>query len=137
MHTQLKIDDALQCVIKILFYSFMEPVDLFKILLLLLYLLSNDLMVDNIVSPEDGETMKDYWLHMVMFKYCNSVFPEVKYTLHAGELTLGLVQPEDLTLHTTLYVAGANRIGHGVDMAYEKKCLFLLNTWLKKYTHRN
>jgi adenosine deaminase len=37
------------------------------------------------------------------------------------ELTLGLVQPEDLTSHINdaVYTAGANRIGHGVDMAYE------------------
>jgi adenosine deaminase/adenosine deaminase CECR1 len=35
----------------------------------------------------------------------------------------GLVQPEDLTSHINdaVYTAGANRIGHGVDMAYESK----------------
>jgi hypothetical protein len=53
----------------------------------------------NIVSPENGETsMKDYWLHMV----CSIIvipFSDVKYALHAGELTLGLVQPEELTAH--------------------------------------
>jgi adenosine deaminase/adenosine deaminase CECR1 len=43
--------------------------------------------------------MKDYWLHMVMFNYCHTKFPDVKYSMHAGELTLGLVQPEDLTSH--------------------------------------
>jgi adenosine deaminase/adenosine deaminase CECR1 len=64
--------------------------------------------------------MKDYWLHMVMFNYCHTKFPDVKYSMHAGELTLGLVQPEDLTSHINdaVYLAGANR-GHGVDMAYE------------------
>jgi adenosine deaminase/adenosine deaminase CECR1 len=59
-------------------------------------------------------------------------FPEVKYTLHAGELTLGLVQPEDLTCTLTmLYIAGANRIGHGVDMD-EKMLIPLLKHMAKK-----
>jgi adenosine deaminase len=42
------------------------------------------------------------------------------------------VQPEDLTSHINdaIYVAGANRIGHGVDMAYEKKPIHYYNTWL-------
>ena len=72
--------------------------------------------------------MKDYWLHMLMFKYLHSLYPDVKYTLHAGELTLGLVPPEELTWHISgaVYTAGANRIGHGVDMAYEANCYDLL-----------
>jgi len=89
----------------------------------------------NIVSPEDGETsMKDYWLHMVMFKYCHSRYPNVKYTMHAGELTLGLVQPEELTWHigAAIYTAGANRIGHGVAIAYEKDSYDLLRYMAKK-----
>jgi hypothetical protein len=47
--------------------------------------------------------------------------------MHAGELTLGLVQPEDLTSHINDCLYGwANRIGHGVDMAYESKSYELL-----------
>jgi adenosine deaminase len=65
---------------------------------------------------------------MLMFKYCHSRYPSVKYTLHAGELTLGLVQPEELTWHISaaVYTAGANRIGHGVDMPYEANCYDLM-----------
>jgi adenosine deaminase/adenosine deaminase CECR1 len=53
--------------------------------------------------------------------------------MHAGELTLGLVQPEDLTSHINdaVYTAGANRIGHGVDMAYESKSYELLRYMAK------
>lgn len=80
----------------------------------------------NILSPEDNEvSMKDYWLHMQMFKYCNALFHDsVKYSMHAGELTEGLVKPEDLMfhIHDAVFVAGAKRIGHGVDMPYEKNC---------------
>jgi adenosine deaminase len=41
--------------------------------------------------------------------------------MHAGELTLGLVRPEDLTWHINdaLFIASAQRIGHGVDLPYE------------------
>jgi adenosine deaminase len=77
--------------------------------------------------------MKDYWLHMVMFNYCHTKFPDVKYSMHAGELTLGLVQPEDLTSHINdaVYTAGPIRIGHGVDMAYESKSYELLRYMAK------
>jgi adenosine deaminase/adenosine deaminase CECR1 len=46
---------------------FMEPVDLFKNLVVAFISASSPLMAGvNIVSPEDGATsMKDYWLHMV------------------------------------------------------------------------
>ena len=138
MHNDLKIDDAnFTMRYQNFVLRFMEPVDLFKNLVVAFISAdSSDLMAGvNIVSPEDGETsMKDYWLHMVMFNYCHSVFPDVKYTLHAGELTLGLVQPEDLTWHINdaIYVAGANRIGHGVDMAYEKNAYSLLQYMAKQ-----
>ena len=76
----------------------------------------------NIVAPENDTTsMRDYWLHMQMFALLHKMYPKVPYTLHAGELTRGLVKPEDLTWHirSALGDAGANRIGHGVDMPYE------------------
>ena len=83
----------------------------------------------NFVNREDGElSMQDYYLHMLMFRFMHRKFPAVPFSLHAGELTLGLVRPEDLTWHINdaVYVAGANRIGHGVDMAYERNSRSLL-----------
>ncbi len=132
MHNDLKIDDK-QFTMRYQNFvlRFMEPVDLFKNLVIA-FISANDspLMAGvNIVSPEDGETaMNDYWLHMLMFKYCHDRYPNVKYAMHAGELTLGLVLPEDLTWHigAAVYTAGANRIGHGVDLAYEKDSYNLL-----------
>jgi adenosine deaminase len=132
LHKDLKIDDdRFTMRYQNFVLRFMEPVDLFKNLTIAFISANESKLVAgvNIVSPEDGETsMKDYWLHMVMFKYCHSRFPNVKYTLHAGELTLGLVQPEDLTWHinSAIYIAGANRIGHGVDIAYEANSYDLL-----------
>ena len=45
------------------------------------------------------------------------------------EITEGYVQPEALTNHISeaVYVAGAHRIGHGVDIAYERNNYELLN----------
>ena len=138
LHNDLKIDDSRFTMrYQNFVLRFMEPVDLFKNLVIAFISAdSSPLMAGvNIVSPEDGETsMKDYWLHMVMFEYCHSRFPNVKYSLHAGELTLGLVQPEDLTWHinAAIHIAGANRIGHGVDMAYEKDSYDLMRYMAKK-----
>ena len=138
LHKDLKIDDD-QFTMRYQNFvlRFMEPVELFKNLTIAFISANESKLVAgvNIVSPEDGETsMKDYWLHMIMFKYCHSRFPNVKYTLHAGELTLGLVQPEDLTWHinSAIHIAGANRIGHGVDIAYEANSYDLLRYMSKK-----
>ncbi|KFF02748.1 adenosine deaminase [Flavobacterium hydatis] len=137
LHKDLKIDDAnFTMRYQNFVLRFMEPVDLFKNLMIAFISADKSKLVAgvNIVSPEHGETsMKDYWLHMVMFKYCHSRFPNVKYTLHAGELTLGLVQPEELTWHITsaIHTAGANRIGHGVDIAYEENSYDLLRYMAK------
>ena len=132
MHNDLKIDDK-QFTMRYQNFvlRFMEPVDLFKNLVIAFISANDSPLVAgvNIVSPEDGETaMNDYWLHMLMFKYCHARYPNVKYAMHAGELTLGLVLPEDLTWHISaaVYTAGANRIGHGVDLAYEKDSYNLL-----------
>lgn len=54
--------------------------------------------------------------------------------MHAGELTLGLVQPEELTWHigAAVHTASAHRIGHGVDMPYEKDSYELLRHMAQK-----
>jgi adenosine deaminase len=137
LHKDLKTDDdRFTMRYQNFVLRFMDPVDLFKNLTIAFISANDSKLVAgvNIVSPEHGEnSMKDYWLHMVMFKYCHSKYPDVKYTLHAGELTLGLVQPEDLTWHinAAIYIAGANRIGHGVDMAYETNSYDLLRYMAK------
>lgn len=131
-HNSLKIDDDhFTMRYQNFVLRFMDPVDLFKRLVVSFISANNSPLIAgvNIVAPEDGEvSMKDYWLHMLMFKYCHSRFPDVKYTLHAGELTIGLVQPEELTWHisSAIYTAKANRIGHGVDIPYEENCYELL-----------
>jgi adenosine deaminase len=85
----------------------------------------------NIVGPEDGiVSMRDYSLHMRMFAFLKQKHPAVRLSLHAGELTLGMVPPEGLQSHIreAVEIAGAERIGHGVDIVYERDALGLLRT---------
>jgi adenosine deaminase len=77
----------------------------------------------NLVGPEDSyHARADYDLHMQMLAFLHKAYPDVRVALHAGELTLGLVPPEDLLFHVhdALYTAKARRIGHGVDIMYEE-----------------
>lgn len=78
----------------------------------------------NLVMPEDGYvSMTDYPLHMQMLDVLHSLYPNVHITLHAGELTMGLVPPEGLRFHIRSAVeqGHAERIGHGVDVMYEDR----------------
>jgi adenosine deaminase len=76
----------------------------------------------NLVQPEDDPiARRDYRLHMQMLAFLRGPYPEAHLTLHAGELTAALAPPEDLRFHIrdAVVVAGAERIGHGVDIAGE------------------
>ncbi len=83
----------------------------------------------NLVQPEDGVvSMRDYSLQMRMVGYARTQYPKVRVSLHAGELAPGLVPPEALRFHIreAVDVAGAERIGHGVDILYETDSAALL-----------
>jgi adenosine deaminase len=85
----------------------------------------------NIVGPENGIiAMRDYHLHMQMFRFLKQKFPGVRLSLHAGELALGMVPPEGLRSHIreAVEVAGAARIGHGIDVTHEDRPDQLLAT---------
>lgn len=102
----------------------LEPLMVFAQLYVVNRACSNDkgklLTGCNIVAAEDGEkSMLYYELHMNMF-VSMSIF-HTKTSLHAGELTLGLVRPEYMKDHVQYAVAiGSDRIGHGVDIPFEK-----------------
>jgi adenosine deaminase len=83
----------------------------------------------NLVQPEDHPiAMRDYSLHMRMIGALRQHYPGVGITLHAGELTAGLVPPEGLRFHIreAVEVAGATRIGHGVAVAHERDAIELI-----------
>ncbi len=83
----------------------------------------------NILAPEDGPiALRDYSLHMRLMAFFRSHYPKVPLSLHAGELAPGLVPPRDLASHIAeaVTVAGARRIGHGVDIASEAEAMTTL-----------
>ncbi len=83
----------------------------------------------NIIAPENNTvTLKDYTLQMRMYHYLTQKYPDVHRALHAGELTLGMVRPKDLTFHIreAREIADAERIAHGVDISYEDRPIELL-----------
>lgn len=76
----------------------------------------------NIVQPEDSlVSVRDYDLHMAMFRFLAAKYPKVRRSLHAGELARGMVPPAALRDHIrkAIEVGGAERIGHGTDIAFE------------------
>lgn len=90
----------------------------------------------NFVQAEDGYTsMRDYHLHMKMVEYAHSVYPRVHITLHAGELAPGLVPPDGLRFHIrdAVEIGHAERIGHGVDVMYEKDPAALLREMRERH----
>ena len=89
----------------------------------------------NFVMPEDGYiSMRDYALQMKMVKYLHEAYPKVHITLHAGELGYGMVPPDGLCCHIRLAVeAGAERIGHGVDVMLEDRPHELLREMAAKH----
>jgi adenosine deaminase len=77
----------------------------------------------NFVQPEDATlSMSEYNRQMHMLDYLHSVYPKVHISLHAGELAPGLVQPDGLLFHIreAVELGHAERIGHGVDVMFER-----------------
>jgi adenosine deaminase len=77
----------------------------------------------NLVMPEDFYVpMAEYHRQMEMLDYLHSVYPKVHISLHAGELAPGLVAPDGLKFHIreAVELGHAERIGHGVDVMYER-----------------
>ena len=91
----------------------------------------------NLVQPEDDfYAMRDYRMHMQMIAALRRFYPSVHVTLHAGEVAPGLVEPEGLTFHIrdAVETAGAERIGHGVDVMYENHAGQLLQEMATRHT---
>jgi adenosine deaminase len=88
----------------------------------------------NLVQPEDGRVpMHDFRLHMRMLAFLRPLYPKAHLTLHAGELWSGLVPPEGLRFHIRESVAaGAERIGHGVDLMFEDDPAALLREMARR-----
>jgi adenosine deaminase len=88
------------------------------------------------VAPEDNPVaIRDYALHMRIVRMLSDENPTVRVALHAGELTLGLVPRSALEDHVAkaVEVARAQRIGHGVDIVYEKNSRATLDEMRRRH----
>jgi len=89
----------------------------------------------NAVQPEDSyASMTGFDELMRMLAYLRPLYPNVRVSLHAGELAGGLVPPEGMQNHVrdSVLIAKAERIGHGVDIARERDALALLRTMAER-----
>jgi adenosine deaminase len=89
----------------------------------------------NLVQGEDGlASMQNFSLHMQMLQFLRPLYPRAHLTLHAGELSPGIVPPEGMSFHIreSVMVAGAERIGHGVDIMHEDQALDLLKEMARR-----
>ena len=95
-----------------------------------------DIVGINFVQPEDAYlAMRDYELQMQMLDYLHSLYPNVKVSLHAGEIAPGLVPPEGLSFHIREAIdkGHALRIGHGIDVLYEDRSADLLKQMARQH----
>ena len=69
-----------------------------------------------------------------MLDFLHAQYPAVQITLHAGELTEGLVPPEALRFHIreSVRTGHASRIGHGAGVMYQDDPLALLREMASK-----
>ena len=75
-----------------------------------------------LVAPEDSQdAVTHYDTHMKIVDLLTDHGRKTPVSLHAGELTLDVAPPEVLSYHiaAAVRVAGARRIGHGVDLPHE------------------
>ena len=92
----------------------------------------------NPVQPqEDYLPMHDFELHMKMFGYFHRRYPKVKIAMHAGELFPGVSRPEEMEapshIRDSILVGGAERIGHGLDVLYERDPQGLLRMMAQRH----
>jgi hypothetical protein len=90
---------------------------------------SSKVVALNLVQGEDGlASMQNFSIHIQMLKFLRPLYPQARLTLHAGELAPGMVPPDGLSFHVrqSVMIAGAERIGHGVDIMHEDKPYDLL-----------
>ena len=95
------------------------------------------LSVNPVESQDDFKALRGYGIQMRMFGYFHKLYPRVQLTMHAGELRPGLVPPENMNdqseIRQAIDVAGAERIGHGIDVLQERDPEALLAEMARKH----
>lgn len=98
---------------------------------------SQDIVAVNLVQAEDGIiSLRDYRQQMQVFGFLHKAYPQVHITLHAGELSPTDVVPENLRfhIHEAIMTGHAERIGHGVDIAFEDEAEKLFRIMAQRKT---
>lgn len=107
------------------------PEEVFAQIMAGLDLATNDARIVgiNLVQPEDAPiAVRDFRLHMQMIDFLHHSYPKAHISLHAGELSNGLVPPEVLRFHIreSVRTGHAERIGHGTAAMQEDEPYGLL-----------
>ena len=92
--------------------------------------------INLVQSQDEFNALNDFDLQMRMLDYLHGVYPKVHITLHAGELTPGEVKPEELDashIRKSIEIGHAERIGHGLDVIYEKDASALVAEMAQKH----
>ncbi|MGB8265282.1 MAG: hypothetical protein WCE44_03050 [Candidatus Velthaea sp.] len=92
----------------------------------------------NPVQPQDDYTpMHDFELQLRMFDFFHRLYPKVHLSFHAGELFPGLTPPEQMEspahIRDSIEIGHAERIGHGIDVLYERDPRGLLAEMARKH----
>lgn len=90
----------------------------------------------NIVQPENGNiALKDFNKQMHIFRFLHEKYPDVRVAMHAGELDPKTSSLKNLRNHIndSVFIANAERIGHGTDICYEKNKKNLLKYLAQKH----
>ncbi len=96
---------------------------------------SPDFVGINLVQQEDvPSALKPYKKQMQVLDFLHQRYPSVHISLHAGELSPTAVAPENLRfhIHDAITLGHAERIGHGVDIAYEDNAEALVQMMAQK-----
>jgi adenosine deaminase len=92
--------------------------------------------VNLVQSQDEYRALHDFALHMRMLDFLHRRFPGVHISLHAGELTPGEVPPAELYashIRDSIEIGHAERIGHGLDIAYERDAPALLADMARRH----
>ncbi len=92
--------------------------------------------INLVQSQDEFNALHDFGLHMRMLDYLHRVYPHVHISLHSGELTPGEAKPEELWgshIRQSIEIGHAERIGHGLDIVYERDAPHLLAEMARKH----
>jgi len=90
----------------------------------------------NLVGPEHNPVAtRDFSLHMRMIEFLRAGHANVPLTLHAGEVSEAVAPRSSRRSHIreSVEIAGANRIGHGVDILEEDDAERVLRTMATRH----